>query len=88
VLVAGSLEEAIELAKQQPGANEIHIGGGAQIYEQALPLVTKLYLTLVDDSKPADAFFPEYEHLFTKKVSEEQREWSGLKYRWVNLERA
>jgi dihydrofolate reductase len=88
VLVADTFEKALEIARKQPGADEIHIGGGAQIYEQALPFVTKLYLTLVDDTKPADAFFPEYEHLFTKKISEESHEWNGLSYRWVNLERA
>lgn len=87
VLVADTFEKALDIARQQPGADEIHIGGGAQIYEQALPFVSKLYLTLVDDAKPADAFFPPYEHLFTKKISEEAHEWNGLKYRWVNLER-
>lgn len=87
VLVAASIEEAIELAKAQPGGGEIVIGGGAQIYEQALPFIDKLYLTLVDDSKDADTFFPKYEHLFTKKTFEESREWNGLKYRWVDLER-
>lgn len=88
VLVADTLEKALDIARQQPGADEIHIGGGALVYEQALPFVDRLYLTLVDDAKPADAFFPEYEHLFTKKISEESHEWEGLKYRWVNLERA
>ena len=87
VLVAGSLEEAIEIAKKAPGSEEIHIGGGAQIYEQALPLIDKLYLTLIDDSKPADMFFPPYEHLFTKKTFEESHDSNGLKYAWVDLER-
>ncbi|MBI5456328.1 dihydrofolate reductase [Candidatus Kaiserbacteria bacterium] len=85
ILAASSIEDAIELAKQQPGSEEIHIGGGAQIYEQALPFIDKLYLTLIDDTKDADAFFPPYEHLFTKKTFEEARESNGLKYRWVDL---
>ena len=87
VLVAHSLEEAIEVAKQQPGSDEIHIGGGAQIYEQALPFIDKLYLTLIDDEKPGDSFFPSYENQFTKKTFEESRDDNGLKYSWVNLER-
>lgn len=86
VVVVGSLEEGIEKAKQLD-AEEIHIGGGAEIYKQALPFITKLYLTLIDDSKEADTFFPDYEKEFTKKVFEEQHEWNGLKYRWVDLER-
>ena len=88
VLVTSSLEEAIEIAKNQPGADEIHIGGGAQMYEQALPHLDELRLTLIDDSKPADTFFPPYEHLFTKKIFEDSHEWNGLKYTWVNLVRS
>jgi dihydrofolate reductase len=89
VLTAPSIEAAIELSKKQPGAEEIHIGGGAQLYEQALPLIDKLYLTIIDATAPdADAFFPEYEKEFTHKTFEEHREWNGLKYTWVDLERA
>ena len=86
VLLAGSLEEAIEKAKEID-KEEIFIGGGAQIYQQALPLVDRLYLTLVDDDKEGDAYFPPYEHLFTKKLSDESREFKGLHYRWVTLEK-
>src|SRR5437868_4713726 len=42
VLPAGSIAEAIEIAKKQPGAEIITIGGGAQIYEQALPHIDTL----------------------------------------------
>ena len=87
LLVANSLEEALAMAKDQPGSEEIHIGGGAQIYEQALPYVDKLYLTLIDDEKPADSFFPLYESEFTKKTFEEKHEWNGLAYTWVTMER-
>lgn len=87
VTIVGSLEEAIEKAKTLDD-KEIHIGGGAQIYEQALPYIDKLYLTLVNDEKKADSFFPPFEKEFTKKVFEEAREWKGLRYRWVDLERS
>lgn len=87
VLVAHSLEQAIETAaKIDP--EEIHIGGGAQLYEQVLPQTDKLFLTLIDDDKEADTFFPPYEDQFTKKTFEEHREWNGLKYTWVDLGRA
>ncbi len=86
VIVVSSLEEGIEKAKTLDN-EEIHIGGGAQIYEQALPYIDKLYLTLVDDEKEADTFFPPYEKEFTKKAFEEKREWNGLEYKWVDLER-
>lgn len=83
---AGSLEEALQMARALD-TEEIFIGGGANVWEQALPYVDRLYLTLIDDEKPADAFFPAYEDLFTKKLSEESGEYNGLRYRWVNLEK-
>ncbi|MEK7612973.1 MAG: dihydrofolate reductase [Patescibacteria group bacterium] len=84
VLVTQSLKEALEKAGEID-QEEIFIIGGAQIYEQALPFVDRLYLTLIDDRKDGDAYFPAYEHLFTKKLSEEFREHEGLKYSWVTL---
>lgn len=86
VVVCHSLDEAIEKATELD-SEEIHIGGGAQIYEQVLPRVDKLYLTFIDDTKDADSFFPLYEKEFTKKVFDEEHEWEGVKYRWVDLER-
>ncbi|MEK7509697.1 MAG: dihydrofolate reductase [Patescibacteria group bacterium] len=86
-VVAHSIEEGIEAAKKAPGSEEIFIFGGAQIYTEALPYADKLYLTLIDDTKEADSHFPPYEDQFTKVVFEESREYEGLKYRWVDLER-
>jgi dihydrofolate reductase len=86
VLIVSSMEEALEKAKEID-KNEIFIGGGSQIYEQALHFVDKLYLTLIDDEKEGDAFFPEYEHLFTKMTFHEHRDHEGLKYKWVDLEK-
>lgn len=85
-IVAHSLEEALEKARAIDN-EEIHIGGGADIYKQALPYVDKLYLTLIDDVREGDTFFPPYEQDFTKKTFEEAREYNGLKYTWVDLER-
>src|SRR6185503_12108025 len=44
---------------------DIFICGGAQVYEQALPLCSDLYLTLVKREVQGDAFFPRFEHRFT-----------------------
>jgi dihydrofolate reductase len=85
-VIVHSLEQGIREAKDLD-QEEIFIGGGADIYKQALPLVDKLYLTLIDDDKEGDTYFPEYEDQFTKKTFEESREWNGLKYTWVDLER-
>ncbi len=78
--------KALEYAKTLD-KKEVYIGGGGEIYELALPHTDKLYLTLIDDEKEADSFFPEYEEEFTKKTFEEEREWNGLRYTFVDLER-
>ena len=85
VVLAHSIPEALQKARALD--NEVFIIGGAQIYAQALPYDDRLCLTLIDDEKEGDAFFPEYEKLFTKKLSEEIREHNGLKYSWVELEK-
>jgi len=43
---------------------DIFICGGAQIYAQALPLCSDLYLTLVKRTVAGDAFFPPFEDQF------------------------
>lgn len=81
-IIATSLEEAFEKA----GNDEVFVIGGAQIYTLALPYADKLYLTLIEDEKEADAFFPDYSE-FTKKTLIEEREFEGIKYSWVNFEK-
>lgn len=86
VIVAQTVEEALETAKALD-EEWITIGGGAQIYEAALPYTTRLCLTLIDDEAEGDSFFPAFEGEFTREVSRDNREWNGLKYSWVDLER-
>lgn len=85
-IITHSLEEALAEAKKVE-TSEIFINGGAQIYEQALPLADKLYLTVVDDTPEADAFFPAYEDQFKKTVFEQTGEHQRLKYTFFELER-
>ncbi|HWD20646.1 MAG TPA: dihydrofolate reductase [Verrucomicrobiae bacterium] len=46
-------------------ARQVFICGGAEIYAQALPLCSTLYLTLVKRVVEGDAFFPPFEDRFT-----------------------
>ncbi len=73
-VVVDSLEKAIETAQVKPGAEEIFVIGGGEIFRQSLEqnLVDKLYLTKVKGDFNAEIFFPEYEHIFTKTVSEKK----------------
>lgn len=90
VLAALSLEEAIVLAKTAPGNDEIFIIGGGQIYTEALAnnLADRLYLTLVEKSFPeADVFFPDYQNIFTKQTSRENKESEAFRFAFLTLEK-
>ncbi len=87
VETAGSLPEALEMAS---GAPEIMVVGGAQIYEQALPLADKLVITEVALTVDGDAFFPAIDETNWKEVSREShaREGDQPAYAWVIYGRA
>lgn len=86
VTVANSLANALNLAKSL-NPKEIHIGGGAEIYKQIIPLTDKLFLTLFDDDRAGDSFFPDYEKDFKEVARHGIREHDGLKYEWVDYVR-
>ena len=46
---------------QAAGDQEVFIGGGAQIYAQALPLAGRMYLTQVHADVEGDTIFPPYD---------------------------
>ncbi|MER2128959.1 dihydrofolate reductase [Solibacillus sp.] len=53
-----SLDAALALVKEVP---EIMVIGGAQIFEQAMPLADKLYITLINHEFKGDTYFPRYD---------------------------
>ena len=54
----------IDLTDPALAGREIFICGGAQLYQQALPLCSDLYLTLVQRVVEGDTFFPPFEDQF------------------------
>lgn len=63
-IVTTTLEKAIEIAGQvaaETGQDEIMIGGGAEIYKQALPLSNRLYLTEIHLKPEGDTTFPAFD---------------------------
>lgn len=54
----------LEETKARTGDRHVFICGGAQIYAQALPLCSDLFLTLVNREVQGDAFFPAFEDRF------------------------
>jgi len=58
VRIAGSLERAVEIAREAGEREEVFVIGGAAIYEQALPRVDRLYVTRVHAEVEGDTYFP------------------------------
>ncbi|MDO8240883.1 MAG: dihydrofolate reductase [Candidatus Moranbacteria bacterium] len=66
---------------------EVFVIGGGMIYKLSLPLVDKLYLTIVDDApEDADTFFPDYAE-FNQIVKEENVDNGQYKFKFLELTR-
>ena len=62
---ARSLQEAIRFA----GDRDIFISGGAGLYEEALPLADRLYITEIDRFFDGDTYFPAFdENAYEKEI--------------------
>jgi dihydrofolate reductase len=76
------------LDKLNPGEfpTDIFICGGAQIYEQALPRCSDLYLTVLKRDVEGDAFFPPFEKKFELlEQIQDTPEYQILHYRHKSL---
>lgn len=71
VTVVHSLEEALQLCS---GEDEVFVIGGAQIFEQAMPLASKLYITQIHHIFEGDTFFPEIAREHWNLISTENHE--------------
>lgn len=61
VVTVDTIEDAIAKAKkiaQDTNVDEVFIIGGGQIYEAALPLTDRIYLTVINQDYEGDTFFP------------------------------
>jgi dihydrofolate reductase len=85
-IVCPSLAEALLEARKHE-KKEIFIFGGGQIFEQAMPIADKLYLTIVHKVIEGDTYFPDYS-MFTKKVYEKKGTSNGFNYTFLEIERS
>ncbi len=69
-VVAHSLVEAMELAE----GIEVMVIGGGELYRQALPLASRMVLTMVEATPEADTWFPEWSTEAWQLVSSERFE--------------
>lgn len=92
VLMANSLNEALELASDAPGSELCCIIGGGQIYAAALSMADTLYITKVQAEFPeADTFFPDVnfdqwnETLLSSYPANERNEYAFEVYKYTRL---
>lgn len=86
VAVTHTLQAALERAAAE-SPQEIHIGGGAELYRQALPLTDRLHLTFFDDETSGDATFPDFADEFVIEKTHEPQQHGSLTYQWVDYVR-
>lgn len=83
-----SLEKALELCKDE---DEVFIIGGAAVYESAMKLANKLYITRIHHKfDDADTFFPEFDEtnwIVTEKESFPADEKHPYPYTFVTYTR-
>ncbi len=92
LIFVNSLEDALKIGKEFENKRrdeldkEVFIIGGGQIYNQALPLADKLYITLINDDFEGDTYFPVYDQ-FNRVIFQQQAISDGFNYQWIELER-
>lgn len=52
-----SLDEAFKMTKNE---EEVFIVGGSQLYREVLPIVDKMYITIIDKTYIGNIYFPKF----------------------------
>ena len=87
VTVVHTLEDAFGVAARE-NPTEIHIGGGEEMYRQALPYTDRLHLTLFDDPDVVgDTHFPDFSADFEVTTEYPAETHEGIVYQWVDYRR-
>lgn len=94
VIVGHSLDEVLRIANDEAnksGADAIAIIGGSALFEETLPLATKIELTEVHASPEGEVYFPRYDRNAFRETRREgpmQGEKDEHAYSVVTLERS
>jgi len=81
---AHSLDEALTLARSL--GKDIMIGGGGEIFAQALNQATRIYLSIIHASFEGETYFPEFSLAVFQEISREEIE-AVIPYSFVIYER-
>lgn len=80
------LQSAISKARQDYPNTEVMIIGGASIYEQSVPIVDRMYLTIIKTNIEGDAFFPKYRQSDWRAV-EVENFVTPMEFKFITLDR-
>lgn len=86
-LVVTSIEDALHSVTD---CEEIFVIGGANLYQQMLAMVERLYITLIHQPMKGDAFFPEInekEWTVIDRIDYEPDEVNPVAYSFMRLDR-
>lgn len=68
---ATSLEAAIKVAKNKFGdMRNIYISGGSRLYEEAIDMVERMYITEIEGEVEGDTYFPEFDEDKFERIEE------------------
>lgn len=84
-LVAHTLDEAVQMCASD---DQVFFVGGTSLYEQALPLAERLYITEIQADYQGDAHFPEFDPgQWWETARESHVDGAGLAYDFVTYDR-
>lgn len=83
-IVVNSLEKAIEVANK---SSEIFIIGGGEIYNQAISIADKLYITYINKTFEADTYFPEIESEWKEIEREDIKDKGDFDFSYVTYKK-
>lgn len=86
VLRAQIVLNVIEKNEHKNDKNEIFVIGGGQIFEQAIKIADKLYLTIVHKEVDGDVYFPDYSD-FKKEIYRKDSSSGDFTYTFLTLTR-
>ena len=85
-IIVHSIEQALEATKEN---DEIFIIGGALLYQKTLPLIQRLYVTLIHQHIEGDTFFPELKQEEWQEVErmDHDADSNSFSYSFIVLDR-
>ncbi|NOY36489.1 MAG: dihydrofolate reductase [Chlorobi bacterium] len=72
-VIVNSVADALNYSEDH-GETEAFIIGGGEIYKATLPIVQRIYLTIIDTEVEGDTFYPELDMRMWKTLSEKHHE--------------